>query len=304
LSDTFEQDVIDAQEVFLKNLGTIDRIIAFVARTNRLNPTAAEEFGAEVKLALVTDDYDIIRKFEGRSSFSTYLTTVIQRLFYQHRVKEWGKWRPSAEARRLGERAITLERLLTRDGFSFGEACRFLTTGSHPDYTLAELEAIYIRLPTRQPRPMLVAEDSSSESVADAAHADDALLGRERQRIARIAASVLDRELASLDADDQLILRLRFWHAQKAKEIAETLHMEPKKVYKRIDKLLLTLRRELERAGIRRSDVDELLGDSEQAIAFEDERGRFADAEPGGKTDATSLSSPDGIGGGAGRLPG
>ena len=203
----------------------------------------------------------------------------------------------TSEAKRLGQKAITLERLLTRDGFSFGEACQFLTTGAGPDYTTVELEAIYIRLPPRQPRPVLVAEEASAEVVPDASHADDAVLGRERERIGRITAAVLDDELTKLDGEDQLILRMRFWQAKKAPEIAAALHIDQKKVYKRIDKLLARLRRELERAGIRRDDIDELLCGSDHEIAFEP-------AAAAGKTAARPSDPTDGIGGGAGRLPG
>jgi len=47
--------------------------------------------------------YDaLLAKFEGRSSLRTFLTVVIQRLFLDHRISAWGKWRPSAEARRGG----------------------------------------------------------------------------------------------------------------------------------------------------------------------------------------------------------
>src|SRR6185503_1033291 len=97
------------------------------------------------------DDYGIIRKFEGRSSFSTYLTTVILRLFHQWRVEQWGKWRPSAEAKRLGDKAITLERLITRDGFTFDEAVKVLTVRDGGLSPVAELEALYVRLPLRTP---------------------------------------------------------------------------------------------------------------------------------------------------------
>jgi RNA polymerase sigma factor (sigma-70 family) len=284
------RDIEDAREAFLKNRATIQGIVEFVCRKNRVNATAAEDFASEVNLALITDDYDIIRKFEGRSSFSTYLTTVIQRLFYQHRVKEWGKWRPSAEAKRLGQKAITIEKLLTRDGYSFGEACQFLTTGNGPEYTKLELEAIYMRLPPRQPRPLLVSEDASADAVPDSARADDALLGREREHVARKVAALVDREMARLGADDQLLLRMRFWEGRKAPEIASALHIDQKKVYKRLDKLFLGFKKELERAGIPRAEIDELLATDHHEMA--------------GNTDPGPSDPPDGIGGGAGRLPG
>jgi RNA polymerase sigma factor (sigma-70 family) len=286
---------VNAQELFLSHIDTIDRITAFICRSHRLNTTAAEEFASEVKLALVMDDYDIVRKFQGRSSFATYLTTVISRLFYQHRVKEWGKWRASAEAKRLGRKAVVLERLITRDGFSLGEARQFLTTGNAPDYTAAEIDSIYARLPARQPRPVLVTEDDSSD-VASEETADGTVVARERHLVAKQAAQIVDRVISEMKSDDQLILRLRFWHAKRAPEIALLIHIDQKKVYKRIDKLLASLRRELIRRGIDRSVVDDLLsaGDEEMKI----------DRLEGEKTDPCLSEEADGIGDGESRKSG
>src|SRR5213075_836778 len=105
-----------------------------------------EELGSYVKFKLIESNYGIIRKFEGRSAFSTYMTTVIQRMFFQYRMQMWGKWRPSTQARRLGDKGITLERLLTRDGFTYSEAVAVLTTGQQPVFTVEEIEAISARL--------------------------------------------------------------------------------------------------------------------------------------------------------------
>src|SRR5207302_5074667 len=140
----------------LSNLDAIDRAIAYVCHRNHLSPQEGEEFNSEVKTKLIEGNYAVLRKFEGRSSFSTYMTTVIQRLFFQYRVQMWGKWRPSAEAKRMGDKGITLERLLTRDGYTFGEVVEVLTTGAEPAFTRVELERMYIRLPSRMPRPVLV----------------------------------------------------------------------------------------------------------------------------------------------------
>ena len=40
----------------------------------------------------------VLRKFEVRSSLRTYLTVVVNRMYIDGRVKQWGKWRPSAIA--------------------------------------------------------------------------------------------------------------------------------------------------------------------------------------------------------------
>src|SRR5436305_6561738 len=131
---------MDVKELFLRHLGTIEMIVAYIARANHLDSLETEEFGAQVKLELIEGNYSIIRKFEGRSSFGTYLTTVIQRMFYQHRVRLWGKWCPSAQARRIGDKAITIERLTSRDGLTFHEAVELMTTGHRAQATVADVE--------------------------------------------------------------------------------------------------------------------------------------------------------------------
>lgn len=249
---------MNAEELFLANVTTIDRIATFICRRHHVDD--AEEFSSQVKLSLIERNYEIIRKFEGRSSFPTYLTTVMHRLFYQYRVKEWGKWRPSAEAKRLGETAITLEKLMTRDNLTFSEATRRMS-----DRSLAELEAIHLRLPPRQPRPVLVSDDGIGEVSAAV---EDTIEIRDREKTARAAAGALDEAIAKFDAEDRLILRLRFWHARKVAEIAADLHLDQKKTYKRIDKLLFKLRTALERAGVSRAVAEDLLTHGDQEITM------------------------------------
>lgn len=257
---------MNPETTYLQNLESIERIAAFVAGKGRLNADETVEFVQIVRVRLFENDYGIIRKFEGRSLFRTYLTTVILRLFRQWRVEMWGKWRPSAEARRLGDKAITLERLLTRDGFTFEEAVKILTTPADNAYTVAELEALYVRLPLRAPRPVLVSDDGIPEVAASDADADDRVESRDRECSARSCAAALDGALAQFDAEDRLILQLRFWDSLKVPEIARIVGIDQKKIYKRLDKLFAVLRRALEAAQVSRADVDKLLGRGDQEI--------------------------------------
>lgn len=286
------------EETFLEHLRTIERIAAFVCRRNHLSPDETADFCQEVKVRLLDDDYAVIRKFEGRSSFSTYLTTVIQRLFHQWRVEQWGKWRPSAEAKRLGDKAVTLERLLTRDGYSFAEAVQVLTTPAGAVYTVAELEAIHARLPLRNPRPVLISDEVSAEAVASDGDADERIEAGDRERTARSAASTIDKVLGGMEAEDRLILQMRFWEQRKVPDIARRLQLEQKKVYKRLDKLFASMRRALEEAGVRRRDVDRLLSSGDQDL-------RFASTQsgPGNPHNGPSQKrSGEVVGGGEGRL--
>ena len=256
---------MNPDEIYLQNLPTIKRIAAFVARRHHLEAGEAEEFVQEACVRLLDDNYSIIRKFEGRSSFSTFLTTVIGRLFAQWRVEQWGKWRPSAEAKRLGEKAITLERLMSRDGFSLSEAVRILTTGSSP-YTRGELEAIYLRLPPRNPRPVIVSEEMVPDVMTVEADAYERIEAGDRARAMRLAFQCIDDVLQGMESEDQLILQMRFWHGRRVPDIAETLHLDQKKLYKRLDRLFLILRRQLESAGVSQKDVAGLLAEGDEEI--------------------------------------
>jgi RNA polymerase sigma factor for flagellar operon FliA len=258
---------MSAEDLFLSNLPLIERIAGSVCHRNHVDAAEAEEFASHVKLKLIDVNYSIIRKFEGRSSFSTYLTTVIQRMFFQYRVQMWGKWRPSAEARRLGDKGITVERMLTRDGYTYAEMVEILTTGAR--YTRAEIERIYARLPTRYPRIVLVSGPAVPEAEMPFVDPDERLLHPERDRVARRAGVVIDGAIGRFPAEDQIILRMRFWSMSKVSEIARTLKIDQKRIYKRIEKMLSSMKRELERAGISRDEIRDLLarGDEEVFIS-------------------------------------
>lgn len=259
---------MNPENTYLSHLASIERIAAFVARRGHLNAEESAEFVQIVRVRLFEDDYAIIRKFQGRSSFTTYLTTVIVRLFHQRRVEQWGRWRPSAEAKRLGDTAITLERLLTRDGYTLSEAVGALTTREGAGVTAAELDAVYVRLPPRHSRPVLVSDDGLTDAVA-AEDEGDPFGARDRERAARLMAQTVDTVLATFSPEDRVILQMRFWHGRKVADIARMLHLDSKKTYKRLEKLFAALRRALETEGFGRDDVDKLLDRGDQDLRFD-----------------------------------
>ena len=65
------------------------------ARSASLSPADVEDSAAEVFLAIVDDDYGVLRRFQGTSSLPTYLTVVARRvcvkqLVRRHREAELG----------------------------------------------------------------------------------------------------------------------------------------------------------------------------------------------------------------------
>ena len=75
----------------------------FLSRRNRLGTDEREDFTSYAMLKLVENDYARLRKYRGDSSFRTYLTVVMQRLFLDYRTQKWGKWRPSTTATPRGD---------------------------------------------------------------------------------------------------------------------------------------------------------------------------------------------------------
>jgi RNA polymerase sigma factor (sigma-70 family) len=254
-------------DVFEQHLDEINRIVAYVCKRNHLAPQDCDDFRQQVHLKLLEDDCAVLGKFEGRSSLSTYLTTVIQRIFSQHRVHLWGKWRPSAEAKRLGDKAITIERMTTRDDYTLHETINILTTHAGATFTRAQIEALYVRLPPRQPRPILVADNAIPE-VESAGAADDDVMQKHREYTARAMAKAMEPAIEKMDPEDRVILKMRFWHAAKVPDIAAALHLDQKKLYKRIEKLSATLGETLQRAGFGRDDAAELLAHGDHNLTL------------------------------------
>ncbi len=98
---------MNAAALFESSLALIERVTATVCRRGRLLGADAEDFASSVKIALVEDDYAILRKYGGRSSFEAYLAVVVQNLLTDQRTQTLGRWRPSREAERLGEADIS-----------------------------------------------------------------------------------------------------------------------------------------------------------------------------------------------------
>lgn len=107
---------------FLDALPIVGSVIRDLGRRYHLSRDEREEFAGNVNLRLMDGDYAVLRQFQGRSSLSTYLRTVITRQFLDARAKAWGRWHPSADALRLGPTAVALEQLIARQRLPLEQA--------------------------------------------------------------------------------------------------------------------------------------------------------------------------------------
>ena len=213
-----------------QQLALLGSVIRTVARTRRLSAADAEDFGQAVQLRLLERNYDIFHRFAGRSSLRTYLTVVVTRLLLDWRDSQYGKWRPSAAAVRLGPTACRLEQLLHRDGCTLDEA--IATLGVEPDPpSPAALRTVAARLPLRLRRRFVCSDvlESMAAESRDPFDEEEERRTRSRVRVALAAA------MRTLSPEDQQLIRLRYAESLSVQALARRFGLNAKALYRRFE---------------------------------------------------------------------
>jgi RNA polymerase sigma factor (sigma-70 family) len=252
----------------IQHLPLVERVLVHIRRRYRLSDDEAEDFESWVRLRLVEHGDAVLARFEGKSRLETYLTVVLQRMFLDYRVEKWGKWRPSAAAKRLGSVAVALERLVSREGIPFEEAAEMLRRNHGVQHSVPELAALAGKLSLTRVERRHLHEDAAGEPTA-AQRADDAVLSDERGASAARTGKALAEALTRLPPLDQLILKMHYADGHTVAATARALCLEQKPLYARLTQLRNQLRQELERQGITREDVAELIGAPDVELRFD-----------------------------------
>jgi RNA polymerase sigma factor for flagellar operon FliA len=263
----------DVRRFLTENLPLLQQVVRRVAHRHRLRGPEVEELLGAVQLKLIENDYEAIRRFEGRSSLATYFRSIVTRHLIDERTARWGKWRPSLFARRRGAMAMQLEMLMTRDRLPFDEAVQVLRSNHHVVESEEELYRLSLGFPARAPRRFVDAAVLDRLAVHDATqgHLDD----DRRAVLAARTGAALQAALAALDSQDRLLLKMHFVHNLPLSKIAQVLQVEPKPLYRRKDQVLALLGRELARQGLQREDIMEVLGeDLDLTIGADDAMGK------------------------------
>lgn len=252
------------EKLFLIELESIERAIRFACRRGSLRDDDADDFASYAKLKLIEKDYAVIRKYERRSSFAAFISVVVQRMLLDYRIGQWGKWHASAEAKRIGEPAITIEAMLYRDGRTIDEMLPMLMR-RWPEVTRASIDAVVRRLPTRAPRLRAVDLETVGDTIAVSSEPP---FQSERTDLARRIASVVRETMNNLDEHDRLIFRLHFEGGMSVADVSRTLRLEQKPLYRRLQRALLLLRKHLEAAGVSSGDAEEILSSRNTDLDF------------------------------------
>jgi RNA polymerase sigma factor (sigma-70 family) len=238
------------EAIFLAQIPSVDRMVGALCRRYGVARDETEDVASWVKLRLVEDDYATFAKFRGESSLTTYLTVVVAMFFRDYRAQRWGRWRPSAVAQRRGAMAVRLETLVVRDRVPLRQAAEMLRTSRETDWSDRQLAELMAEFPAREPiRPVEVGA-GALEREPDSGAADESLWSGIAAGERRDVMRQLDGAIANLPPDDQVVLKLRFWEDMSVADIARTLGVDQKPLYRRVERLLRGLRSQLEQSGI------------------------------------------------------
>ena len=277
--------------MFVEALPAVDVVVRDLARRYRLPPDEQEELRGAVLVRLLDNDHAILRKYERRASLTTYLRIVITRFFLDQRVKAWGRWRPSAEAMRLGALAVDLERLIERQRLPLDEAIATLRA-RQADLDEPTLRDLAARLPHRVTGRRLVDDAVLELLPATGPTSDHLVRNAELDEAAARAADALRAAITTLPARSRLLLRLRFEQGASIADVSRILGEPQKPLYREFERLLRDLRQHLESSGVSAASVAALLGQSTDRLD-----GTLAEA-PGVKAGVSSVSNTEGPGDG------
>jgi hypothetical protein len=223
------------------------RVIQDIARRNYLAATEIEDFKHAVERALERNGHELLKAFDGRSTWETYLTTVVTRQFFLFQAALWGPWRPTSAALRLGPAAMLLEELVIRDGFGISSAIDWMRTTHRVDLSRHRLLQLAEQL-----------------ALADTSAATQHAKAPVRSAAAQATIDVALRDaLALVTPDERLILELRFRDRQPLTRIAAVLKTDARPLQRRIETALAVIRESLITQGIDADEVERLLRSAE-----------------------------------------
>jgi hypothetical protein len=219
----------------------IERVVRDISRRHFLSSIEMEEFRASVDRALERNEYELLRAYEGRSTWETYFTTVITREFFLFQGSLWGEWRPTPAALRFGPAAVLLEELVVRNGFALADAIDWMRTTHRVDLPRHRLQQLaeQLRIGAASNRHSPAANTANLNALRDA--------------------------LSLISSEDRLIVELRFRDRQPLTRIAAILKTEVRPLQRRIETVKEVIRQSLHTQGLETDDVEVILKAADDA---------------------------------------
>ncbi|SEG26215.1 hypothetical protein [Marinobacterium lutimaris] len=246
---------------------TQGRISALCER--RFGKTVDAEVASQYVLEkLSADDWQLCRKFTGRSLPQTYLYTLCSNLIEEHARKQYGRIRPPAWLKQLGDTWLTLWKLICLERQPVPAAIERLAgrdeTLRNSDGLLDMVRTIKARLPWcgQQTGAVTTEQEPEEEAHTPAAQSDSSIealllllhqvvLKQEPENKAQTqdALNNLGAEF-TLDDEQRLVLRMAYVDGMKFSAIARALNLPAHKPARVAKQALAELRSVLQRHNL------------------------------------------------------
>src|SRR6185503_18529069 len=173
-----------------------------------------------------------------------------------------------------------------RDGWSAQEAAELLRV-NHGVAIDSQLNALSDTLTRRTVVRQFVSDADVADFESPDPGSDVNVVRSEQEFLAQRVRRALTRARETLDAEDQLILKMRFEDSVSVADIARAMHLDQKRLYRTIELLLARLGECLDAEGISRSDVRTLFADGVLDWSGASESGEDASSEDASSEDAS-----------------
>jgi RNA polymerase sigma factor for flagellar operon FliA len=153
-----------------------------------------------------------------------------------------------------------VETLVRRDGYTLPQAGEKLRTAGRTTLSDAQLARLLGQLPERAPlRPVVGEPATGLDAAPGTSRADDRVDQAEADGRRAEMLGALGTAMEQLELEEQLIVKLHFAEGHTLADVARTLRLEQKPLYRRVERLRARLRALLESAGLGGDDVRGLL---------------------------------------------
>ena len=234
-----------------EHIRDIQRVIRSLARVS-LRPDERDDFEGAAWVTLLEDDQRRLRSYRGECPFPCFLRVVLRRILLDFRTSRWGKWRPSADARRAGPDAVAIERKVVRDGYPLEP----FTGMAAPDerHRLARLvQHASASRPGRREQPLDAVADWAATTGPSP---EDALILSAREAARKRVGHALGAAINVLGTHDRRLLALRYGQGHAVSTIAATTGADQRRLYRTFERVLRRLRADIEGRGVCPHDVD------------------------------------------------
>jgi len=207
---------------------------------------------------LKEDDYKRLRAFSGKSSPTTYLYTLVNRLVTDFRRRKYGRRRIPKRVSDLGAWAEAVYRYVCWQKYSYDDAFDFLLLdglydGGYEEFS-KKVEPIR-QAPCPENPKFLSSDDAAAGGMRNRAATQenplDALIEKldREKRMAAVAA--IQETTAGLSQQDQLLIKLVYGSDLSAAKAGRVVGLSPAAARKKLKKLLIQFREALLSKGIR-----------------------------------------------------